>query len=871
MKHRIAIQLLIPATAILIVVTAIGGWLVERRLHDSVVASADAQSEAALNESLSVLAAVDDLISQQSGSAMVLLRHEFEERGDPAITGTGSLNGRAVPILGFGHSPVLEHYDIVDHIQSLTGASATIFVRSGSDFVRVSTNVKKESGTRAVGTILDPAGKAYARIVKGENFAGAAEILGSPYITRYEPIRSRSGGVIGVYYVGYKLSAIEALGRRIADMRILSHGGVELQDSKGRTLFRSAHLVNDSGTAAEPKVVRTREYAPWGYRITAAYPESDVSAQLLSIRVLVSGGAVLMICFIGVAQFYFVSRYVGKPLEQISNASTQVASGAVHAAITYTSTNEIGRVADSFRDVCTMVQDRAELARKISVGDLTPEVHLRSEHDILGRSLSDIVKALQFLVLESGRLTNAASAGDLHARGDTANLRGGYQDLVKGINATLDAVVGPLELVIKYVNDLSLGKLPDTVTGQYCGQFEQLKNSMNTLLDVVRMRSADVEKLMNGFLAGQLETRADAARYGGYNGKLIGGLNNMLDAVTRPLKDISVVLQQASTGDFTASVSQKYPGEFKKLTDSINLMTANVRQALQKIGDIVASLLSAAEELSSISQQMSAGAQETSAQANTVSAASQQVSRNIQTVASGAEELGVSVNEISKNTADASRISISAVQKVELSNSIMEKLGKSSAEIGNVIKVITAIAKQTNLLALNATIEAARAGEAGKGFAVVANEVKQLASETAKATDNIRREITANQANSDNAVSAIREIGDVINKVNNISTTIESAVEEQSATTREIVRNLSEAASGSENIVQNIAGVAEAASATSTGAAVTQQAARSLEELATQLQSAISRFKFDAREIAVLQVSKFAASNASPRVPGLVQ
>jgi methyl-accepting chemotaxis protein len=178
-------------------------------------------------------------------------------------------------------------------------------------------------------------------------------------------------------------------------------------------------------------------------------------------------------------------------------------------------------------------------------------------------------------------------------------------------------------------------------------------------------------------------------------------------------------------------------------------------------------------------------------------------------------------------------------------NATITKLGESSAEIGQVIKVITSIAQQTNLLALNATIEAARAGEAGKGFAVVANEVKELAKQTAKATEDISQRIAAIQLNTKSAVDAIGQISEIIGRVNDISATIATAVEEQSATTSEMSRNVNEAAKGSGEVAKNITGVATAAQSTSSGATESHKAAQSLAQMSTELRELVGQFKVD--------------------------
>jgi methyl-accepting chemotaxis protein len=313
--------------------------------------------------------------------------------------------------------------------------------------------------------------------------------------------------------------------------------------------------------------------------------------------------------------------------------------------------------------------------------------------------------------------------------------------------------------------------------------------------------------------------------------------------VSRPVGQVRDALNALALGDLTSRAGVDTEDEIGQMARSLDQAQTALRAAMSDIGHSSTTLAAGAEELSAISAQVAANSEATSAQSSTLAEVAGHVSRNVQTVATGTQQMTAAIGEISQNSTQAVRVAANAVSEAAAASQTVGRLGESSQQIGNVVKVITKIAEQTNLLALNATIEAARAGAAGKGFAVVAEEVKQLAQETARATDDISRRVEAIQSDTEDAVGAIARISQTIEEVNSFQTTIAAAVEQQTVTTSEMALGVQEAARGSSEIASNIESVAESARSSTKGIEQAQKTTTELAHLSANLHELVARFQ----------------------------
>ncbi len=810
LNQKLSYKLLVRVFAVVAIAVLLSSYFISDMVENNIRNEAQFKVESQLSFIQDKLASTNSEYLDKVTSGMRLFKKLSLDTGLPNISAS-----EGTPNIYFGTKLQNSNYKIVDDIQQVLGGTATLFVRSGDEFVRVSTNVKKSDGSRAIGTTLSKSGEAYKKISKGESFYGTVDILGKEYLTGYEPVKDKFDKVIGVWYVGYSLDGLSALKDYISSTKILQKGFTALVDDNNVPVFFS-DITNEAqvsqfyenGEAYSDWVITIEHFPAWEYKILVAYPQevvdSEVNASLITVILL---GFVVGVILLGVI-YFIMNKYVIKPVDTLDEATKKIASGDLDVIVELDSKDEIGNLAGEFNKMTEQIYQQMEnlnnLPTPVSVIDKDYNITFinRKGAEVVGKKVDELI----------GRKCYN------HFKTDHCNTEKCACKLAMANNTN--------------VSD------------------ETISHANNTQTHV--MYTGSPVKNKEGKIIGALEYFADVSE-----------IKEMQNYLYRSTQNMLAGIEQFEQGDLTVKLTAEKEGDdIARLFNGFNDAIHRVKEMINKVGESIDSTASATEEISSSTEQMAAGAHEQSAQAAEVASAVEQMTAGIletTTLIMNAKEHASEAGEIAQNGGSEVMKTIEGINRiaevVSLASKNIEQLGHSSSQIGDIVQVINDIADQTNLLALNAAIEAARAGEQGRGFAVVADEVRKLAERTTKATQEIGDMIKQIQKDTFEAVESIKTgSGEVekgkeqANSAGKSLTEIIKAATEVLEVVEQIVTASDEQSKTAEQISQNIDSIS---SVTQQSAAGTEQVARAsgdLSQLMQNLQEQIMLFKTDANE-----------------------
>ncbi|MEQ8222923.1 MAG: methyl-accepting chemotaxis protein, partial [Candidatus Eremiobacterota bacterium] len=513
----------------------------------------------------------------------------------------------------------------------------------------------------------------------------------------------------------------------------------------------------------------------------------------------------------------------------------------------------------------------ANYVDRISKGDIPSKITdtYNGDFNTIKNNLNDCIDAINSLVRDANMLVMAAIEGKLATRADASKHQGDYRKIVDGVNKTLDAVIGPLNVAANYVDRISKGDMPPKITDTYSGDFNTIKNNLNNCIDNINALAGDANMLVVAAVEGKLATRADAAKHQGDYRKIVEGVNKTLDAVIGPLNVAAEYVDRISKGDMPPIITAEYKGDFNEIKTNLNVLigalnnittmaeeiaTGNLmvntrerstqdklmqalKQMVIKLQEVVLNVKTAADNVATGSVQMSASAENISDGAGKQAASAEEASSSM-------EEMASNIKQNADNAGQTEKIAIKSAEDAREGGKAVSETVDAMKEIAGKISIIEEIARQTNMLALNAAIEAARAGEHGKGFAVVAAEVRKLAERSQQAAKEISHLASTSVEVAVKAGQMLSKIVPDIQKTAELVQEISAASNEQNTGAEQINKAIQQL----DQIIQQNASMAEEMASTT----------EELSSQAQQLQNIIEFFKLDGTSQKMLGTSKTA-------------
>jgi methyl-accepting chemotaxis protein len=687
---------------------------VKSKFENDLIESANYKISSEVDKLENQLFTTNSLLLDQVKTAVGILKDKTTQFGNARLENSFSLNNKSVPGLYFGTELMNQQYDLVDKVKEIAGGTATLFVKSENDFVRISTNVQKKDQTRAIGTILDPSGEAIKEITKGNSFYGLVEILGSFYITGYEPIKS-GREVIGIWYAGYPITSLNEIGNSIAEITILENGFLALKNSKDEVLFHSDNITKDKiaiiidESENEWEFV-SKDFNEWDFKIIAAVYKPDIAKVIASIQFLVLALSIGFLITFSVITYFIIKKQILGRLSKLNELSQKISLGDLDVDINSNRIDEIGILEKSYHDMIHSMKDQAEMAENIANGNLQTNVKIKSDKDRLSISFSKMISALNFLIAEIKGLTVAAVDGNLKVRINTEKFSGDFKQIVDGINSTLDEVIKPINESTKVLSLIAEGDLRAQVIGNYKGDHQQLKNDINSLVDslsdLVRRITESSEAIASS--ASEISSSSELMAAGAHEQSMQANeVAAAVEEMTQTINETTKNTVQASEASKNAGIIAKEGGNvvietiegMNKIADVVSRSAVTVQElgkSSNKIGDIVQVIDDIADQTNLLALNAAIEAARAGEHGRGFAVVADEVRKLAERTTNATKEIAEMITQIQKDTKQAVYSMQQGTSEVENGKLLAEKAGKSLSDIisgaENVVDIVNQVA-----------------------------------------------------------------------------------------------------------------------------------------------------------------------------------
>ncbi|MGB9335545.1 MAG: methyl-accepting chemotaxis protein [Candidatus Acidiferrales bacterium] len=620
MRKRLTFRFMLPTIVIVVLIMTLFGWVVARVFAGEVRVNADAQAKEQADRVVEDLQTVVQLSSEHVRAAMKLLLHEGQSSGAPNIAGTTTLDGQSVPQLRLGNTPVVGNFLLVDRIKDLMGTVATLFVKQGSDIVRVSTNIKKSDGSRATGTKLDPNGEAYRAIQQGQPFYGVTEILGAPYMTAYEPMRDSAGQVVGIWLVATPLAALADLGKHIGEAKILDHGYVALLKNNGKIVFKPASVTDEEiagrkehGSSADWTVLSV-PFEKWGYVLLAAYPESDISAKIRSVQLMVFLCGLMICAFVLCAEYLLVTRLVLRPIQTLAG---QMVERMEHSDLSSKDEtwreDEVGALQQTFGQFVKRIHDTLQhiSGTSVQLASATEELsHAAQEEsesaDKEEQQVAQMTTAMHEMTATVAEVSQqAAGAADESLRAAETARKGGA--IVKETVTRMQAIAQSVDDTSKRLEQL--GARSHQI-GQIVGVIDDIADQTNLLALNAAIEAARAGEQGRGFAVVADEVRKLAERTTKSTKEIAGMIAAIQTETAAAVEAMQLGTREAESGVKTAAQAGDSLSEIIRLAQAVGDMIKQIASASAQQSTASADIQSSVDLINSLAKQTAIGGQQ---------------------------------------------------------------------------------------------------------------------------------------------------------------------------------------------------------------------------------------------------------------------